>query len=289
MFSRTIGRISSWEFFAKAIAFLLVFDLLLMGPQFFRLFGVGGAIDRDILAVSTEQLPVSVWPLLKAWGLLAYGSQVLFGLFCAVALFATASTFLPRNPWLRVGLYASYVVLKQSIGLGTYGVHEFLQIALFYLTLWGVFGQPEPNGRVIALAFRVHLCIAYVFAGLSKSLGHQWWSGEAIWRSFNRSEGSGFRLFDLALLGDHVWLFQVIGWSTLFFETFYILSLWKPLRKVFIGSMIAMHLGILLFQGLLVFAPVMIVMNVFALLSAAEADRASEEPEDVPTRTEAFA
>jgi hypothetical protein len=272
MSSPTTARLHSWDFFSKALSLLLVCDLLLIGPHFFRLFGSGGLIDRLLLTRTTEDLPLSIWRVLSATGTLDYGSQVLFGLFTLTALLAAAGSLLPSWRWLYVALYLSYVVLKHSIGLGTYGVHEFLQIALFYLALWGLFGARERFAAWIAFAFRVHLGIAYFFAGISKAAGEQWWTGLAIWRSVNRTEATGFRLLDLTVLGDFPWIFQALGILTILFEAFYPLALVPRFRPVFVAALISMHLGILLFQGLLIFAPTMIVLNVFFFLSAREWD-----------------
>ncbi|MGZ3457353.1 MAG: hypothetical protein ACXU86_02490 [Archangium sp.] len=283
MSSTTTVRLHSWDFFSKAISLLLVCDLSLMGPHFFRMFGSGGLIDRELLVKVTSEYPLAIWPLLSATGTLGHGSQVLFGLFTLTALLAAGGSLFPSWRWTRIALYLSYVVLKQSIGLGTYGVHEFLQIALFYLALWGLVGASERFASWVALAFRVHLCMAYLFAGISKATGTQWWSGSAIWRSINRSDDSGFRLLDLTVFGDFPWLFQALGILTMFFEAFYPLALVRRLRTVFVAAMISMHLGTLLFQGLLIFAPTMITLNVFFFLSAREWD-ARRMATEVPVR-----
>jgi len=256
------------------VPLLLACDLALTGPHFFRLFGSAGLVDRSLLAASTREMPLSIWPLLERSGWTQQGSGVLLGLFVLTAGLAALSGFLRNARWCFPAAYLSYVALKHSVGLATYGVHEFLQIALFYLGLWAAVERHESLARWIALAFRAHLAMAYMFAGLSKATGTQWWSGEAAWRAFHRSEPSGFRIADLTGLGEWPWVFQVLSVGTLVVESLYALAFVPRLRNFVLGSLVAMHVGTVVFQGLLVFGPTLVAMNLFWWLSAREWDTA---------------
>src|SRR5204863_3956446 len=97
--------------------------------------------------------------------------------------------------------------IRNSSVAYTYGLGAMLLIALFYSLFmpvareWSVDRWLAPRdppsspadvaGSVVVL--RLHLCIVYAAAGIAKSMGDQWWSGDALWRALSLPQ---FRQFD---------------------------------------------------------------------------------------------
>ena len=116
--------------------------------------------------------------------LLATGLCLIIGLFSRFA--AIAGWFL-------------YLCSAESGTLFSYGVDNFTIIGLFYLMIaplpnrWALSFKlvPQSTASSERLGFhrrilQVHLCIIYFFAGLSKSMGTDWWNGNSAWRALTR-------------------------------------------------------------------------------------------------------
>ncbi len=194
------------------------------------------------------------------WCLFFAGLSLLFGLLCRPA--AIAAWFL-------------YLCSVKSGTLFAYGVDNFTTIGLFYLMIaplpdaWSLDwklrkrrpAQPARLGfhrRVLQL----HLCIIYLYGGLSKSLGADWWNGTSIWRALTRPP---FDVLSPELLVRMEYLFPAAGILVCLLETGYPLFIWqRRTRPVWLSGILLMHLGIGLTMGLYLFAFIMIVLNLSA-------------------------
>lgn len=68
-------------------------------------------------------------------------------------------------------------------------------------------------------------------------------------------------------MGDIPLIPKVLGWTTLFLETFYFIGVWIPgIGILWTLAMIGMHLGIAAFMGLVNFGMTMALMNVALFL-----------------------
>lgn len=129
---------------------------------------------------------------------------------------------------------------------------------------------PSVSANVVIRLLQIHICIIYLFAGVSKLQGNAWWTGGAIWMTMANYEFAPMQyevyLAFLRLLGSHQMLFDAFmsggGLFTLVFEIGYAFLIWRPrLRWIFLGSAILLHAGIGLFMGLKTFSLMMLIMN----------------------------
>jgi hypothetical protein len=132
--------------------------------------------------------------------------------------------------------------------------------------------EPAPTiGANVAMRLlQIHVCIIYLFAGVSKLLGASWWNGSAIWSTLGNFEFAPMQfelyLILLRFLGKHQLFYDSFmtfgGYFTLIFEVGYAFLIWRPkLRWMFLGAAIMLHGGIGLFMGLKTFSLMMLVMN----------------------------
>lgn len=129
---------------------------------------------------------------------------------------------------------------------------------------------PTVAANVAIRLLQIHVCIVYLFAGLSKLQGKTWWDGSAIWLTLGNYEFAPMQ-FELYLkllrfLGEYQLVYDAVmtggGLFTLAFEIGYPFLIWRPkLRWMFLGSAILLHGGIGLFMGLKTFSLMMLVMN----------------------------
>lgn len=215
---------------------------------------------------------------LSSWGVTP--AQCVYGVFLAYVAGLSCLLIGWRSRISAVVAWLAHLSLCQSGFLTIYGVDQFANIALFYLTWMPAGGalsldhsagrqsdRPTVTSRIALRVLQLHLCIAYVASGVHKGSGGQWWNGEAIWRAVNLPE---LAQFDMTWLASVPWLAMLLCWGTLFLEAGYPLILIPRLRKPMALGIISLHAGIALSMGLVSFSAVMSVLTLSAFLISAE-------------------
>ena len=167
--------------------------------------------------------------------------------------------------------YLHFVFVKNAF-LSSYGMDYILTSALFYCVILPVnrhFSLDsllfKPNKMVYSFSLRliqIHLCLIYFFAGVSKLLGVQWWTGEAIWRSLNRY---AFYTVDFGWLSNYPLLCQMLSLTVIFVESTYFIGIWfEKTRKIWLFVAICTHLNIMFLMKLYYFGWLLIVFNLAA-------------------------
>lgn len=255
------------------IAALLLLQAFWVAPQFFAIYGSDGILQGMLRG----RFGSAAVPGIYEFG--RYASAV--GIEESYFLLTLALTYLIAIVALLVGyrtriaaiaIWALHVLFAAG-HVTSYGIDAFLNIVLFYFpwmpigNYWSldvaagrVSSAPSQGARVSLRLLQIHLSIAYFFCGFHKSLGSEWWNGEAIWRSVMMPL---YAQFDMRWLARVSWFAKVSGWGTLAVETLYPLGMWQPrLRTLWLPAIVGLHLGIFLLMGLHLFALVMIVMSV---------------------------
>ena len=118
----------------------------------------------------------------------------------------------------------------------------------------------RPRARCANLAQRliqVHMCVIYLFAGISKLQGPSWWSGEAMWRAFANLE---YQSLDMTWLAWHPWLVNLMTHVSVVWEISFCVLIWKPLwRPLMLAGAVVLHVGIGLCLGMWTFGLIMLV------------------------------
>ncbi|MGN6546500.1 MAG: HTTM domain-containing protein [Aureliella sp.] len=139
--------------------------------------------------------------------------------------------------------------------------------AVYSLDAWlerrrsGVDAEPDASVaiNVVTRLIQVHLCIIYLFGGLSKLRGDFWWEGSAMWWSIVNYE---YQSLDVTWLGRSPFLIALVTHATVFWETFYAALVWPRLTRPLVLAMaVLVHGGIALFLGMPTFGTIMIVAN----------------------------
>lgn len=262
--------------FRILMALFCLFKLWAIRDSIFDIYGEYGfvqwAITRATLDSSLPHLGnITLW--LARWQVTPHGTVVLvLGVYCT-ALCLVAAGILTRSVALLAWLLE---LIMMHTGAGTlYGMDYFTHIGLFYLVIMPSSDRlslPVALGRrpryqtvsagVTRRMLQLQMALIYGSSGIEKSLGPQWWNGEAIWRSMTLPV---FHVFDLTWLASVPWLPMMIGWSVLLTEGGYLVAMWfRRTRLPWFCAIVGMHLGIGLFMGMWVFAAVMITLNIGA-------------------------
>jgi len=170
-----------------------------------------------------------------------------------------------------IATWLTYLPLKNTGFLFTYGLGSLLLIGLFYCVLMPVgraWSMDERAGRfrdadpewvpLSVIVLRIHLCIVYAAAGVSKAMGEQWWTGDAVWRALSLPQ---FQQFDPAPFLGFTPVLQGAAVASVLVQLFYPVLVWTRLRALVVFFTELLHFAIAAFLGLWLFSLVMIVFN----------------------------
>lgn len=119
-----------------------------------------------------------------------------------------------------------------------------------------------PASSAANLAIRlmqVHMCVIYLFSGLGKLQGEQWWLGDAVWYSVATLE---YQSLDMTWLLEHQWLVNLLTHVTVFWELSYCALIWPRLTRPWMLLLaVFMHGGIIFALGMPTFGLVMLIGN----------------------------
>jgi len=122
-------------------------------------------------------------------------------------------------------------------------------------------GVPAPaiSTNVAIRLIQLHMCIIYLFGGISKLRGSMWWDGSAVWYAVANVE---YQSLDMTWLVHFPWLIALLTHVTVFWETFYCALVWPRLTRPFtLFLAVCVHGGIAMFLGMITFGIAMIIGN----------------------------
>jgi hypothetical protein len=194
-------------------------------------------------------------------------------------LYYTLCTMLITGLFTRLTTIALFFLHLAFINTGSaviYGVDVFTQMSLFYGIFFPLGSAYALDNKIGITPFRkrsvgagialrciqIQMCLVYFSTSIEKSMGIQWWNGEAIWRTFMMPI---FKTYDFSWLANHPWIPIVTGIFVLILEAGYTIAMWIPkLRVVCFFLITFLHLQISVFMGMWFFGFVMIFLSSFA-------------------------
>jgi hypothetical protein len=175
-----------------------------------------------------------------------------------LALF-TAISYAHRVPAALFGLDQINVMLTLYLSIGpsgqTLSLDRWLKVRRLGANAPGPVASASANLAQRLIQF--HMCVIYLFAGLSKLQGPSWWSGEAMWRAFANLE---YQSLDMTWLAWHPWLVNLMTHVSVVWEISFCVLIWKPLcRPLVLAGAVLLHVGIGLCLGMWTFGLIMLV------------------------------
>jgi hypothetical protein len=123
-------------------------------------------------------------------------------------------------------------------------------------------GKQPPKSTSANVAIRliqVHMCVIYLFAGLSKLAGPSWWDGFAIWLSLANLE---YQSLDMTWLAAYPLVISFMTHVSVMWEVSYAALIWPRLtRPIWVALAVPLHLGIAICLGMVTFGLIMLVGN----------------------------
>ena len=213
--------------------------------------------------------PVLVW--LTTHGLTPEAaSRTVWAVWIFLLLMLLAGCRTRTVAWL---VWLSHLAIKSSGAAASYGASDFLNILFFYTALgpagevWSIDSLTRGRRRwaweagLILRVMRLHLYAVYASSGMEKTLGPEWWNGEALWRALSRHDV----FLATPYLAAIPWLLYVMGWWTMMVEIGYApMDLWPRTRWLWLAQVGMLHLGIAIFLKLWLFSAAMLLFNAVA-------------------------
>lgn len=227
----------SWLFYTDNLALLWCHEAIAMLACLCMALGL----------VSRVTIPLAWWMTLMVCHRM---TGALFGLDQVVVMLAMYLM------WSNCGaVYSLDAVLRRRTGGERWWVHST---------------TPAVRNTIATRLIQLHLCVIYLFGGLSKMRGEKWFDGSALWYTAVNYE---YQSLDLTWLGHFPILIAALTAATIFWETFYCALVWpKQTRPVALGMAVFVHGGIAVGLGMITFGTIMIVANL-AFISPATTEK----------------
>jgi hypothetical protein len=236
-------------------------------PEF---FGEGSWLnERLVRTVQKGGYTYSFWWLVSDdWIWPAYAlSMVVLALFAmglwtrftsVLALFVTIS-YAYRVQAATFGLDQINAMLTLYLAIGPSGqamsVDRWLAVRRGFAPADGP--MPSAGANMALRLINVHMCVIYLFAGMSKLMGEAWWNGEAMWLAFANLE---YQSLDMTWLAWHPRLVNLMTHVSVIWELSFCALIWRPrLRPLVLAGAILLHVGIGACLGMWTFGLIMLV------------------------------
>jgi hypothetical protein len=249
---------------------MLVYTHAVWGLALDDFFGKTSWLSPSLVrAIESQQYAYSFWSWIPhQWMWPAYAlSMAVFVCFTlgvwtritsVLALFAAIS-YTSRVPAALFGLDQINVMLTLYLAIGPSGRCLSLDqwLARRRLGPQAPPSAPSVTANVAQRLIQVHMCVIYLFAGISKLQGPSWWSGEAMWRAFGNLE---YQSLDMTWLAWHPWLVNIMSHVSVAWEIAFCVLIWKPLWRPFMLAVaLVLHVGIGACLGMWTFGLIMLV------------------------------
>jgi hypothetical protein len=174
----------------------------------------------------------------------------------AVLAFVFTVSYAHRAPGALYGLNQINSMLSLYLMVGPCG-------SRFSVDAWRAGRNLDASSVTANLAIRLmqcHLCVIYLFAGLSKLQGASWWTGFAFWGGIANQE---YQTLDLTWLANWPLVINALTHLTVAFELSYCVLIWNRWTRPFMLLLaVGLHLGIVLALGMPTFGLAMMIVNV---------------------------
>jgi hypothetical protein len=257
---------------------MLLYTHLIWGQQLTHMLGPHAWINRNVayelntLADGTNYTwsywyfvdsPGMVW-MLHMLGLLIF---FLYTIGCytritAVLAWLVTVSYSHRLVGMQFGLDQINAFMVMYIMLGESGqVYSFDAWRQHKNLIPTATAQVSTNIAVRLL--QLHLCVIYLFGGISKMRGELWWDGSASWFAFANYE---YQSLNMTWLIQFPFILACITHLTVFWETFYCFLVWPKLtRPLALGLAVLVHGGIAFCLGMITFGAAMLCANMVFL------------------------
>jgi hypothetical protein len=262
-------------FFRIAVSAFAIVQLFVLLPDWMSLYGPKGILPWEVSeALSTNHMPglSKVLAVLSVFKMSPVSVLYLVTIIYFLSLLGLIAGYKTRL--MGTLAWLMHLVLNTTGHFTAYGVETFTHISLFYCMVLPVGSAYSVDQRkkpvsvppyLITLSIRMlqlHLCIMYLASGLEKSMGSQWWNGEAIWIALQQDQ---FRQVNVDWMANVPLIPKILCLGTLLVETCYPIGmLWNKTRKCWLAAILTMHLFIALFLGLHLFGALMMLLNAAA-------------------------
>jgi hypothetical protein len=251
---------------------MLLYTHAVWGLVLERFFGPRSWLSPELVRTLEDgQFMYSFWWLVPdergaVW--LAYGLSMLVLAMFTVGLWTRITSILSlvvvisfahRAPEAMFGLDQINAMLTLYLAIGPSGqalsLDRFLAARRARRRALAV--QPSMGANLALRLINVHMCVIYLFAGISKLQGESWWTGEAMWRAFANME---YQTVDMTWLAWHPWLVNIMTYVCIVWEVSFCFLVWRPrLRPLLLMGAVVLHVGIGVCLGMWTFALIMLV------------------------------
>jgi hypothetical protein len=249
---------------------MLVYTHAVWGLALDDFFGAKSWLSAGLIrALQSEQYAYSFWWWVPPRGIwYAHTIAIVVLTLFTVGLWSRVTSILAlvvvisyanRVPAALFGLDQINVMLTLYLAIGPSGAVLSVDRLIARRRARGAEAVAEPSigANLAQRLIQVHMCVIYLFAGVSKLQGPSWWNGEAMWRAFANLE---YQSADMTWLAWHPWIINSMSHITILWEVFFCVLIWVRLaRPLMLFVAVVLHVGIGACLGMWTFGLIMLV------------------------------
>ena len=251
---------SKIHLYTNIISLFCIINVVLLLPDFMNIYGENSYISPITNSKFIEDFNPTFYWITNLTSVLSISNSITVLIILSLYFLSLLLVFIgiQRMMFSLIALFIHIMMINTSFFF-SYGADYFITFSLFICLLMSV---PSKYVQSFGIRFlQVHLCIVYFFAGFGKTLGTDWWDGNAIWYVFNIFVTKT----PVSIIPALRFFFIIISIFTVFIELCYPLLVYKKgARKFAIISIVGLHIGISLFMNLYTFGAIMIILNFVA-------------------------
>jgi hypothetical protein len=259
----------SAKLFSSIIIIFTVINTISILPDIYGIYSKYGFVNADTnkVFISSEKITLNyLTDIIEKLGI-----NYQYSFISVMIIYMASLIMILFNYWqlfFSVLALVLHTIFLNSTYLLSYGA-DFMINFLLYVNIFFCLKQylsEEVYNRIFSFTVRtmqIQLCVIYFFGGFGKSLGYDWYTGDAIWLSLNHYINED--LFNSIIDYIPKYIYQIFSLGILFLELLYPFLIYnKKTTKATLTLIILMHIAISLIIGLHTFALAMILFNLIA-------------------------
>lgn len=254
--------------YIRAICIYCIINITMISPDMYEIFSSDGFVQKEINDKFIEWYQPRISWITESLQFLNFRENTIILALFSIYLLSFILVFLRYKPLVfSLVSWIGHLVLINSSYLFSYGADYFISFLLFVNVMFNLSTILNVKYDSLLYSFtirfvQIHLCLVYFFAGFGKTLGMDWFDGNAVWFVINRFSPEFIGIANV--LAEYPMIYKVLSFAVLI-ELLYPFLIFVPkIRNWMLGVILLLHVCIAVLMKFYMFGAIMIVLNLIA-------------------------
>ena len=252
----------------RAICIYCIINIIMISPDMYEIFSSDGFVQKEINDKFIEWYQPRISWITESLEFLNFSENTIILALFSLYLLSFIMVFFRYKPFaFSLVSWIGHLILINSSYLFSYGADYFISFLLFVNVMLNVSTILNVKYDSMLYSFtirfvQIHLCLVYFFAGFGKTLGTDWFDGNAIWFVINRFTPEFIGIANV--LAEYPLIYKVLSFAVLIELLYPFLIFVLKIRNWMLSVILLLHVCIALLMKFYMFGAIMIVLNLIA-------------------------